>query len=55
MSLNENMSDIMHKGKHFFYFLKKTTRFSTSQIIGDDLIHIVDVIQDLLPKKIQKK
>ncbi len=49
------MSNIMHKGKHFFIFLERTTRASTSQTIGDNLIFIVDLTQDLFPKKIRKK
>ncbi len=55
MSLSENMSNIMHKGKHPFYFLKGTTRVSTSWTVGDDSSSIVDLTQDLLPKKIQNK
>jgi hypothetical protein len=48
------MFDIMHKSKHPFYFSKGTTRVSTSRTIGDDLILIIDLTQDL-PKKFKKK
>jgi hypothetical protein len=49
------MFDIMHKGKHLFHFSEGTTRASTFRTIGDDLVHVVDLIQNLPPKKIWKK
>jgi hypothetical protein len=55
MFLRENMFYIMRKNKHLFYFSKGTIKASTYWTIGDDLIPIVDLIQDLLPNKIQKK
>lgn len=55
MSSNENMFDIMHKGKHLFHFSEEIARASTSRTIGDDLVHVVDFTQNLPPKKIWKK
>jgi len=53
MFLGENMSDIMHKGKHLFNFMEGITRALTSKTIGHD--SVLDFIQNLLPKKIWKK
>jgi hypothetical protein len=52
MFLNENMSYIMRKNKHLFYFSKGTIGTSTYRTVGDDSIPIVDFIQDLFPNKI---
>jgi hypothetical protein len=51
MSLGENISDIICKNKHTFHFSKGITRASPSRTIGDELIIIVDLTQNLPPKK----
>jgi hypothetical protein len=48
------MFDIMHKGKHPFHFLEGTARALTFGIIGNDLVHVVDLTQNLPSKKIWK-
>jgi hypothetical protein len=55
MFLSENMSYIMRKNKHPFYFSEGITRASTSQIVGNDSIPIIDLVQNLRPKKNWKK
>ncbi len=55
MSSNENMSNIMHKDKHPFHFLEGIARALTFGTIGNDLVHVVDLIQNLPLKKIWKK
>jgi hypothetical protein len=55
MSLGENISNIICKSKHTFHFLKAITRALTSRTIGDESIIIVDLTQNLPPKKTWKK
>ncbi len=45
----------MHKGKHPFHFSEGTPRVLTFGTIGNDLVHVVDLTQNLPPKKIWKK
>ncbi len=55
MSSNENMFDIMHKSKHPFHFLEGIARALTFGTIGNDVVHVVDLIPNLPSKKIWKK
>jgi hypothetical protein len=45
----------MHKDKHPFHFLEGIARALTFGTIGNDLVHVVDLIQNLPLKKIWKK
>jgi len=49
------MSDIIRKDKCPTHFLQGNAGASTSKTIGNDLVPIIDLTQDLLPKKIWKK
>lgn len=55
MSLVENMSDIVHTNKCLTHFLQGNAGASTSKTIGNDLVPIIDLTQDLPPKKILEK
>ncbi len=50
VSLGENMFDIVCKSKRPFHFLERTITTT-----GDDSVPIVDLTQNLPPKKIRRK
>ncbi len=53
MSLGENMSNIMHKGKCLFKISQGITKALTFKTIEHD--SVLDFSQNLFPKKNQKK
>ncbi len=55
MYLVENMFNIVCKDKCLAHFFQGNVIASTSKTIGNDLVPIIELIQDLLPKKNRKK